>query len=1172
MKLITATTSPAAYVASPATLSPADQSAALRADDSWGDIVGELSSIRPTHRSRKSQVADFLLRRNKPDISADALGTATRAHTSRFFKEALKHHARSQRHDDGHPPANGAPQQPAAPMTELVAAIKSAKGAPGGSFDRAKAFAARHTDDVAQLLSNGGDEFQQELQVELLRSGMGGTKARKCTEVVYAALVAQFATDNETERRLYLESRIDALDSPAHTLASRLAALNRIDAELACETRLSSAGIALIKARLAELRPLLEQSTLQHEMMIASATKDISVDMPAQHIEGRLRELDDRAVAITNSTHLSDATREHLQGLLRASRTLLMVLGTRSGHLEALVSQPRLQGALQSLGAREYVKVQLGLTHAIDHIAPAYQNALLERLDELILGAREAGWIVAMHQGDADITDMVLAGAQWDEQAWKLKLAALSLAQKEPAREGLALLNLGAQHARRIAARELDQAMQSAALKTSVFKAPGNRGKDAYDKFPVNAFQALKADAALIAWFAGHAPQMVGERDLAIANWIKLSLHNPATGLPDSCDALFAQLRSSGIATDALEIQVRQGFKSTRDVQACMNQIQAFSVALQKNALVASVDPQVRAAQIGMQLLLSIGIRAEHIGDPAIDAQARQLIARALQQRSGAKELLQTLRRVAVIQVAAQSQDPNFSTSGENAAGPYSSQIMTRLVGLGLDLGSPHPLVKETATHLRQKLPGDDRPLEKLCSDFDPAKATNRARALVKSAVGARPFSRAAADSKPAASLPVTKAVGSPVAARRAANEATLRSAVTGLQPNEIITITFGDSLDLKVSAPVVPGLALAASLTAGRHNSIQMSRAENGGFVVEVLGGVSARQGVSITTVMDALELSVGVTQAREKGHRIKFAAPSDCEAFLVAVANGSDPAPTLKKASSVEAATRTALAGEVAATATADFTIASLSVAVAATAGERHSVHQNNLFRQEVFSRDVSAQVVVSAALAADLASGQAGAKIDLGVRRSIVRESGMLAGGPAGSDKAGLSPALSMVARVTKTGNTERCLNTLLPGASPAQRQAITAQLGVVEEGTELFTRYLLNETARVQANVLLGKAASALTQAAMQRPGPAQQALREQAMSFVKQADAVTRNVANYAPEGFGWTLRSDNAVGTPRGAYSQSAQRAGEQTSFIEFDATADGSPPVGQSLLLAATT
>ena len=117
--------------------------------------------------------------------------------------------------------------------------------------------------------------------------------------------------------------------------------------------------------------------------------------------------------------------------------------------------------------------------------------------------------------------------------------------------------------------------------------------------------------------------------------------------------------------------------------------------------------------------------------------------------------------------------------------------------------------------------------------------------------------------------------------------------------------------------------------------------------------------------------------------------------------------------------------------------------------------------------------------------------------------------------------------------------------------------------------MFTLYRLNEAARVQANMLLGKAGSALTQAAMQRPGPTQQALREQAVAFVKQADAVTRNPDHYTPEGFGWTLSSVNTVEKSRGAVMQYAQRAGEQTVFVPFKTEAGGPPAVGPSVLMA---
>jgi hypothetical protein len=190
-----------------------------------------------------------------------------------------------------------------------------------------------------------------------------------------------------------------------------------------------------------------------------------------------------------------------------------------------------------------------------------------------------------------------------------------------------------------------------------------------------------------------------------------------------------------------------------------------------------------------------------------------------------------------------------------------------------------------------------------------------------------------------------------------------------------------------------------------------------------------------------------------------------------------------------------------------------------------------------------------------------------MDLGLRRSLVRESGMLAGGPAGSDKSELSPTLSLVARVTH-GNMQRCLDLLLPGDSDeqaAQRRTLADRLGKLEDGTEMFTQYRLSETARVQANGLLDKADRELTKAATQPPGPAQQALRQQAMAFVKQADAVTRDPANYAPEGFGWTLLTGTAIEKSRGPRTRFAQREGEQTEFVQFNGVS-----VSPSRLLAA--
>ncbi|MRD46862.1 hypothetical protein GHT07_06215 [Caenimonas koreensis DSM 17982] len=1112
-----------------------DSLAVAASFDGWDDVVEELGAIKPSHRSRKSQVADFLLRRKTSDLPAGALVAASRAHQSRFFREALTRKGSDTQGRDGQP--HGSDREGA--LTELVSAVKSGKGAPDASFELAKKFASARPQDVAQLLSqlDGGQALQDDLRSALVRSGMGGTKARKCTEVIYAALVAQFATGMECSRLQRYAKEIDALEGGGGTFGRRLQALNTIESELAAESGLSTASIAMLLTRLTELRSLLEQSASQHELFIVAAIDGITVDSAAPDIEGRLRELDERDLSIASSSNLDSDTRLRLQAQANAARATLEALRTRSADLDAMAAQPRLRQALHSLDVAGYVNARASLANVASRVAADFRTALFERLDEIITGTREVQWLQAMCDRDAEIIDMVLPGAQWDDLAWSLKSDALDPAQKQ------VLLNLEAQHLRRKAARALDIAMQSAALS-------GARGAN---RFPTGAFQALRADATLIAWFVQNAPRMVGERDLAIANWIRLSVDDTAQS-----DALFLELQAKGIDIGSMQDHARQGFQSSADVQACMNQIQAFGQALQKNSLVASLDPQVRVAQVGMQLLANLGISAADINDPAIDVQARPLIEEALHRRTGAKELLRALRRIAVVQVANESQDANFTPAGQRADGvTYSSLIIQRLAAMGQDMNvnSANPVVKEAAVHLREKLPADTRSLDKLCADFDPASLANRAGGFLRSPASiAKPSSRPAAQAKAAAAQ----------RGRQQANEAMLKQALAALKPGQVITISFGAAGEISVSVPTVPGLSVDTSLSAEKRRSIAVSLAQDGTFDVEILAGASARHGASVTTLMDAIDIRMGVTRARDQGYRVKFDQQAACEALLVAVANNADIAPHVQAATAVESAAHSLVRGDVSVTATADLTIASLSLELAAAAGESHSVHEGGQFKREVFSRDVRAQAVLRAALAGDLASREAGVGIDLGVRRTIVRENGMLAGGP---QRAELSPTLSLVTRVA-FGNQRSCLDTLLPGDSP-QKQAIAAELGSLDDGAELFMRYGLSEAARAQANGLLGKAQNALTQAAQQHAS-AQKALRNQARNFAKEADAVMRNPANYTPQGFGWTQRTIASAEKSRGVVTQSAQRASEQTVFRPFDELPGGAPQVGRPLLLAA--
>jgi hypothetical protein len=1118
------------------------------------DIVSQLGSIRPSHRSRKAQVADFLLRRQSPALTTAALDAATRVHGSRFFAAALAQRGSGK-------------AQSGAGLGRLVLALKPAKGSAVASFDLAQKFADAQTEDVTTLLGMGREKFNQELREALVKSGMGGAKARKCTDVIHAALVAKFATDNETGRLGNYHGKIDAIGKGG-TLSEQLEALRSIEDELAAEAGLSDAGIAKIKARLVQLRQQLEPGAALLEGLIASSTKDITTDASPALIETRLSELAMHKSAMS-AANLSLETRQHLNDLLDTSTTLLTVLKQRSAMLDDLAGQPHLQNTLRGLDARQYVSAHQGLVHITGNIDPAYKTSLLDRLDELIIEARQTVWITSMQAGDAEIIDMVLAGAHWDQQAWNLKVCKLDRA------DSLQMLNASAQHKLRIAARELDKVMQSESLKSGILKSMGTKGKQAFGKLPVNAFQALKADARLIGWFVQwsgqHAPAMLGERDLAIANWIRLSLHDPATGKPDAarCKELFSQLGAEGIDTEAIQALALQGFSGTSDVQKCARQIQIFSRALLGNALVASVDTQVRAAQTGLQLLRSIGIEASQINDEGIDAKVKNLLKEAVLHSRGVQDLLLTLRRVAVLQVATLSKDADFKPSGKNAEGSdYASQIMDRLAAMGVAPNAQSPVVKKAAQHALAKLPGDSRNLEQLCAKFAPGAISKIAGAVKRSVVGGNPSVQAIRSE--------------PLTARRSANEAMLKGAVAGLQANQHITIAFGLSGELSVSLPTVPGLNVTADLNAGVHDSIKVSRQADGAFGVEILRSKTGRQGASVASMADIINVSLGITRASDRGQSLAFNNQADCEAFLIALANGTDIAPHLQAARSVQATASSERRGDVSVSATADFTLASLSAEIAASVGERYSVQQNKQFTQEVFSRDVRAEVVLKAALAGDALSAQTGAGISLGVRRNVTRENGMLVGGmlvggmlvdaAANGLTAGAQEdpgaTLNVIAWVVG-GNTQRCLDALLPGASPAQVQAIAAQLGAAPEGTELFTRYTLDEAARVQANSLLGKANAALSEAAALPTGPSQDAARAKARDFARQADAVSRDPAHYTPEGFGWTLASGTTLERARGPYTQSASLSAQQSNFVPFEQAATGTPVVGQSLLLA---
>ena len=632
--------------------------------------------------------------------------------------------------------------------------------------------------------------------------------------------------------RQYYGAALQSVQAGGKTLGAQLEILSGLENDLKAEIIMSDAGKAEVAADLARMCSLLQPGAETLEQLISIATRGLTTDTPVAQLDNRLRELDDHLLSIKGSANLTDGTRERLAAAVAQARTLVETLKARTQDLDALAGHGRLQGALRDVkDARDYVAARQGLAYATDKVAPALHGALLDHLNANITGPQDAVLLADIRAGNPEIIDMLLPGALWDELAYALKSSALN-----PATE-LALVNVQAQHERRQVAREMDNAMQSAAFKSSISKSLG-KGKAEYAKLPANAFQALKADAALIGWFVQHAPNTLGERDLAMANWIRLSLHDTATGQPDSAkkDELFRQLRARGLDTQQMELHAAQGFRSSADVQACASHIRAFSKALQNSATAAAVDPRVRAAQVGMELLRGLGIRAASIDDPAIDAQARQLIDRALQAEQGYSR---TVSRPA-------PRRDHAGRAGEQRPGFHSR---------GPRSGRHLPQQPDHEPHGRH---GHELPV----AQSQPC-GKRRSTCCTNCRVTLAPWTSCAATRSG-----LKPVFGREAQKRREANEATLKAALAQLKPNQSITITFGTTVEVSASTPVLPGLSVGADMRADRHNSIRVSCTADAIFSVELLAGVSTREGGSLTTVMDALSLRLGASHQRDKGN----------------------------------------------------------------------------------------------------------------------------------------------------------------------------------------------------------------------------------------------------------------------------------------------------------------
>jgi hypothetical protein len=1074
--------------------------------DFWGESLAQhMRELRPAKRGVFTRIVDFCARR-APGLDAGAQMRARHTHESGPLREFLKLQTEGL-----------APEKD--PGRALVGAIRAAAKSPAHElFDRAQGYAATNARAACALLANGVDEFLGTARIALELAGVAPKHAAARAKVIHAGLVAQLACANQAERLSHYGDRIGELNASREPMAERLGRLAVLEQEIGREKLLSPGDVAHVKRQLAEFRSLCEQASAHHGLRIAAAMSGITTATTPNVLADRVTELTNLSRSIELDRDIDDAEKDKLQAQIAHSSGVLTCLQKRPAALARIAGQRNLHSALRALDATHYVKGQRGLDHVLACVGPVAHQSVLQRLDQMITRPDQAAWLDDMGRGDAGIIDMIFPGAEWDDDACRLKQAGV------PPNDAKAQTNLDVQHALRIQARELDEAMQSDALK----------GKPGHAKFPHHAFRALKADAALIAWLANNAPVSVAERNLVIADWISLSLHDPALGHPDPVKVgeLLDKLGLQGLDTRDIQRHIRQGFGSATAVLACSKQIQAFGRALKDISLEGAAEHAVaRGERVALALLRGIGIEAAH---PLQDDIAPRL--KALVQKAPTEDLLRTARRIAVLQEAVASGDASFSPSASRGGIPNSVLILKRMAAFGIVEGAPGARVAAAAKHAAAKLPEDSRLLPEICETHDPGTTKNRIASGVKSL-----FSPASAPAQGGVAAAASEM--SQVQKQHQQNAALLALAVGKLKPNEAFAIRFGVYGGMTISAPGLPGVSVGLSGRVDSHNTITVSRGEDDAYRVQLEGGRDARAGVSLSAIRDMLNLVMQAGSGHAVGHGIPFASAGDCAAFLAALANGQEVPINLLPAARIDASLRTSAKAGASVSAAVDFLLASLTAEIAAEAGGERSVRKTADGEIETVAHSVAATAAAGVALAGNVASASVEAGLSLGVQRTLVRQHGMLQAGS----------SLTVTSKVVG-GKVEASLQRLLPGVAAGDRERYAQQLSSVADGSELFVRYQLSEQARRSANMHAGQARLALGQAALYAEGSAgREAAVKEARRHLQDADRVTREPAHYVPEGFGWTLYAKSSASTSYGAYTRYTEGVDAATQFVFFD-------------------
>lgn len=465
--------------------------------------------------------------------------------------------------------------------------------------------------------ARSSDELTGDLKTAL-RARLGESpKAEKQAGLlahrIHAALVHQLALAQEGQRLLAAESAVT-------TAPPVVAVATPLDRQ-----------VALIRERIGQQLEISRQTTAQDLEDSKAALKGLAGDVEA-----------------LAKAHGDLPPIVQLREQLRDAEDVLQVFEHRAADLgEIEKSSPTLHQALAALDPKPYVEARRGIRQICQTVL-ASESRVLQQLGQWIQSKEGVPIIQDIVQGKAQEIDGYFKGPLWDEDAYRLKSAALTAGDEK------ALRALDIQHQCRLAANELNRIMQSKVLDDPAMR----------KKVTLTAFTAMKADPALARFLKGQIRQAmdqsagrgtlgallgrvmrsepksaVNDVDLLMANWARLSLYDPETdSVPrQALEEFLKALDFKPEDMPRIERHVAQGFRSLAEVSACTEHMRRFADAICDDGLLKTLE-ETRSQKFRAQEITRVFLKG--IGAPE-DAAIHQAAVQSAVQAAVKREITQ---------------------------------------------------------------------------------------------------------------------------------------------------------------------------------------------------------------------------------------------------------------------------------------------------------------------------------------------------------------------------------------------------------------------------------------------------------------------------------------------------------------------------------------------------